>query len=59
MTRAATFRQADATRAMKAAVKAGLMPSECVFERNGEIRLIFPDASPSAASNPLDRVLRK
>ena len=57
MTQRATFKQADATRAMRAAVKAGLRPSECVIDASGTIRLVFSEGAPVAAGNPLDRIL--
>ncbi len=57
MTRAARFKQADATRALKAARKAGMVPSEWVIDRDGAIRLVFGDASAAGGANPLDRIL--
>jgi hypothetical protein len=49
VSRPARFKQADATRAMRAAAAAGLKLSECVIDVNGAIRLIFSDA---AATKP-------
>jgi plastocyanin domain-containing protein len=58
MTRAASFKQADATRAIKAAVKAGMKPSECVIDSAGTIRLVFGSDTPSPSkTNPMDRIL--
>ena len=57
MTQAARFKQADATRALRAAVKAGLKPSECVIGPDGAIRLVFGEAPAAGAANPLDRLL--
>ena len=59
MTAAARFKQADATRALRAAAKAGMKPSECVIGPDGAIRLIFSDTPEIGVSNPLDRVLRR
>jgi len=59
MTVAARFKQADATRALRAAVKAGMKPSECVIGPDGVIRLIFNDTPTIVGANPLDRVLRR
>jgi len=59
MTQPARFKQADATRALRAAVKAGLRPSECVIDSSGSIRLVFSDGGPVGTANPLDRLLRK
>lgn len=58
MTVAARFKQADATRALRAAVKAGLRPSECVIGPDGAIRLVFGETPAASSSNPLDRLLR-
>lgn len=57
MTRAAGFKQADATRALRAAVAAGMKPSECVIGRDGSIRLVFGEAPVVGTANPVDRVL--
>lgn len=59
MTQPARFKQADATRALRAAVKAGLRPSECVIDSSGSIRLVFSDGTLVAGANPLDRILRQ
>lgn len=56
---AARFKQADLTRAMRAAAAAGMKPSECVIDERGVIRLIFGDAPIAGAANPLDRLLAK
>jgi len=57
MTRAAAFKQADATRALKAAVAAGLKPSGYKIEIDGAISIYFDDTPNPARRNPLDRVL--
>lgn len=57
MTQRAAFKQADATRALRAAMKAGLRPSECVIDPSGAIRLVFSDGAPVSTGNPLDRIL--
>ena len=57
MTQRSTFKQADATRAMRAAVKAGLRPSECMIDPTGAIRLVFSDGGPVSIVNPVDRIL--
>lgn len=59
MTARSTFKQADATRALRAAVKAGLKPSECVIGPDGAIRLVFGDVPAAGAANPLDRLLNR
>lgn len=59
MTRAARFLQADATRALRAAVAAGMKPSECVICPDGAIRLVFGDAPVVGTANPLDRLLTR
>ena len=59
MTARSAFRQADATRALRAAVKAGLRPSECVIGPDGAIRLVFSDTPATGGANPLDRVLQR
>lgn len=59
MTAVARFKQADATRALRAAVKAGLKPSECVIGPDGAIRMVFSDAPAVGGVNPLDRVLQR
>ena len=59
MTRRARFRQADLARAIKAALAAGLNPSQVVIEPTGELRLTFDNAAsmPAGPENPLDRLL--
>jgi hypothetical protein len=57
MTRAARFSQADLTRAVRAAEKAGLSVEGYEIELNGTIRVLT--AAPQAANdrrNPLDRL---
>lgn len=57
MSRRAAFKQADATRALRAAVAAGLTPTECSIDASGTIRLVFSNSAPSGSANPLDRIL--
>ncbi len=58
MSRRARFRQADLARALKAAVDAGLNPSQVVIDPSGELRLSFSTSSTQAGTgNPLDRLL--
>lgn len=59
MTRPARFREADATRALRAAMKAGLTPSECTIGPDGAIRLVFGDPAAATLANPLDRLLSR
>lgn len=59
MTRAARFKQADATRALRAAVAAGMKPSECVIGPDGAIRLVFGEAPVVGTANSLDRLLTR
>ena len=59
MTQPARFKQGDATRALRGALKAGLKPSECIIDpMTGNIRLVFSDEQPAGSINPMDRVLR-
>ena len=57
--RVARFKQADATRALRAAVAAGLKPSSYRIDAAGAIIVIFGDgAVPKAANcNPWDEEL--
>lgn len=57
MTAAARFKQADATRALKAAVQAGLKPRGYRVEPDGSIYVDVGDATMPAHGNPLDRIL--
>ncbi len=56
--RRATFKQSDATRAMRAAASAGLKLRECKIDPDGAIRLIFADGAPVGSANPWDEVLQ-
>jgi hypothetical protein len=54
--RPASFRQADLTRALKAAAQAGLRVAEALITRDGSIRLVFAISDPVPVSgNPLDK----
>lgn len=58
MSKRATFKQADVTRALRGADVAGLKVRECAIDPAGHIRLIFDDGSPVGPVNPLDRLLK-
>lgn len=55
--RTARFKQADATRALRAAVQAGLKPSGYKIDPSGAIVVMFGDGAPSRSENPWDEVL--
>lgn len=58
-TRRATFKQADATRALRAAVNAGLKPSGYKIDAAGVIHVTFADSNaPATGANPWDEVLQ-
>jgi hypothetical protein len=54
--RRATFKQSDATRALRAAQKAGMKPSGYKIDPSGAIIVMLHDGTPSqhANSNPWD-----
>ena len=58
--RAARFKQADATRALRAAVAAGLKPSGYRIDPTGTIVVMFGEGTPAKAANcnPWDEELR-
>ena len=56
--RRANFRQSDATRALRAAVAAGLRPSGFKIDPNGAIVVQFDEAPIASLSNPWDEVLK-
>lgn len=56
MSRRARFNQADAARALRAAVAAGLIPSGFTVAPDGSIH-VEVDCGTAAPKNPLDRVL--
>lgn len=59
MPRRSTFKQADLTRALRAALAAGMKPSGYRIDPTGGIVVMFGDGSPrSAGSNPWDEELR-
>jgi hypothetical protein len=52
-----TFKQSDVTKALKAAVNAGMSVKRVEIERNGKIVVITDEPSPSAATtNEWDHV---
>ncbi len=53
--RRASFKQADATRALRAAVSAGLNPRGYTIGPDGSIHVEFGDG-PAVASNSFDRL---
>jgi hypothetical protein len=55
-TRRSAFRQPDATKALKAAVAAGLKPSGYTINPDGSIHVDFGEAQ-AGSKNPLDRLL--
>jgi hypothetical protein len=59
MTRApSTFRQADVTRALKGALKAGYLVNKAVINRGGDIVLTFGTTEHECVEpNPWDKVL--
>ena len=56
--RRATFKQSDATRALKAAVAAGLKPSGYKIDASGAIHVTLSAEQTSGNPNPLDDLLR-
>lgn len=58
MNRPATFKQADITRALKAAEKAGFVVARFEVDQAGKL-IVYGDGAPGqAASNEWDEVLR-
>ncbi|WP_069049727.1 hypothetical protein [Blastomonas sp. RAC04] len=58
-TRRATFKQADCTRALRAAVAAGLPVSGFKIDAYGEIHVFCADGQPQTGDNSFDRIMRK
>lgn len=55
-TRAARFRQADLTRALRAAAAAGMKPSGCRIDASGDIVVMF-GGDALATSNSFDALI--
>ncbi|EQB05231.1 hypothetical protein L286_08405 [Sphingobium sp. HDIP04] len=51
MSRRAAFKQADATRALRAAVAAGLKPTGYRLDPTGGIEVMFGDDKPKSANS--------
>ena len=58
MAKVSRFSQADAARALRAAVAAGLKPSGYTINPDGSIHVDFSEL-PSGSANPWDRVLQR
>lgn len=56
MSRRANFRQADLTRALRGAVAAGMKPSGCRVNKDGEIELQFGNDN-AVVGNTFDRLI--
>jgi hypothetical protein len=56
--RAARFKQSDLTRALRAAVAAGMKPSGYRIDASGEIHVTLGDGLPKGTANPWDEVLQ-
>jgi hypothetical protein len=55
--RAARFKQADATRALCAAVAAGLKPTGYKVDADGAIIVLFGDVAPATFNNSFDALI--
>lgn len=58
MSRRAAFKQSDVTRALRAAVAAGLKPCGFTVAPDGSFKVDCSEAAGSGPRNPLDRLLR-
>ncbi|TMJ19541.1 MAG: hypothetical protein E6G92_07130 [Alphaproteobacteria bacterium] len=56
--RRSAFKQADACRALRAAVAAGLKPSGYTIAPDGSIKVEFGELAPAGPHNRLDRILQ-
>lgn len=57
MSRRQTFKQSDATRALKAAVAAGLKPTGYRLEPTGAIEVLFSGLERTSSANSFDEIL--
>lgn len=57
MAKPARFKQSDCTRALRAAVAAGLKPCGYEIDPNGTLRVIFANGLQPKAGNSFDEVL--
>jgi hypothetical protein len=57
--RRASFRQADAARALRAAVLAGLRPSRFTINPDGSITVSLEEGGGGATGNSFDRLLEQ
>ena len=59
MTSPAHFKQADATKALKAVTKAGLTPRALTIAPDGSMKVELLDDAAEPRRNPLDRILHQ
>lgn len=57
MSAAARFKEADVTRAVRGATKAGMMVGRIEIDPNGKIVILSESIAPSVDPNPWDSVL--
>lgn len=58
-TRRATFKQADAARALRAAQSAGMKPTGLKIDPTGAIFVTFGEPAQTASDNSFDRIMGK
>ena len=59
MSAAARFKEADITRAMKGAIKAGMRIGRVEIDPNGKIVILSESVAPPVDPNPWDNILGK